>query len=64
MVVMQKRKTDQLMHYVQMEWKLLIGITVTGLIYNIGIAVFPYFEGQLAQCLSDILHFQASRQDM
>lgn len=64
MVVMQKRKTDQLMHYVQMEWKLLIGITVTGLIYNIGIAVFPYFEGLLAQCLSDILHFQASRQDM
>ena len=57
----QKRK---LMHYVQMEWKLLVLITVTGLVYNIGLAFFPYFEGQLAQCLSDILNHQAEGKDM
>ena len=55
---MQKtQKTDQLMQYVQKEWKLLVLITITGLIYNIGLALFPYMEGQLAQCLSDILNF-------
>ena len=52
------------MHYVQMEWKLLVLITVTGLVYNIGLAFFPYFEGQLAQCLSDILNHQAEGKDM
>ena len=57
----QKRK---LLHYVQMEWKLLVLITVTGLVYNIGLAFFPYFEGQLAQCLSDILNHQAEGKDM
>ena len=62
---MQKtQKTDQLMQYVQKEWKLLVLITITGLIYNIGLALFPYMEGQLAQCLSDILNFQADRKDM
>ena len=29
----------------------LIAITVSGLIYNIGLTAGPYFEGKLAQCL-------------
>ena len=65
MEVMQKKhQKRKLMHYVQMEWKLVVLITVTGLVYNIGIALFPYFEGQLAQCLSDILNQQAGEKDM
>mgnify|MGYP000348721723 FL=1 len=31
-------------------------VTVSGLIYNLGLVVGPWFEGQLAQCLLDILN--------
>ena len=33
------------------EKKLLMIITITGLIYNIGLLAGPYYEGQLAQTL-------------
>ncbi|MGM9941548.1 MAG: ABC transporter ATP-binding protein [Bulleidia sp.] len=41
--------------YIQKEIPLLVGITISGLIYNIGLSAGPYFEGQLAQNLADIL---------
>lgn len=31
-------------------------VTVSGLIYNLGLVVGPWFEGQLAQCLLGILN--------
>ena len=31
-------------------------VTVSGLIYNLGLVVSPWFEGQLAQCLLGILN--------
>lgn len=39
------------------ESKPLFRVTISGLIfiYNIGLALTPWFEGQLAQCLADIL---------
>lgn len=37
------------------ERKPLFCVTISGLIYNIGLALTPWFEGQLAQCLTDIL---------
>ncbi len=37
------------------EKKLLMIITITGLIYNIGLLAGPYYEGQLAQTLLEIL---------
>ena len=30
-------------------------VTASGLIYNVGLLVTPWFEGRLAQCLADIL---------
>ncbi len=30
-------------------------VTLSGLIYNIGLLATPWFEGRLAQCLADVL---------
>ena len=30
-------------------------VTLSGLVYNIGLLAAPWFEGRLAQCLADIL---------
>ena len=38
-----------------MEWLPLLFVTISGLIYNVGQISTPWFEGRLAQCLSDIL---------
>ena len=35
---------------------MLAVVTVSGLIYNLGLVVSPWFEGQLAQCLLGILN--------
>ena len=40
--------------YFRMEWKALLIVTVTGLIYNLGILAGPFFEGLMAQCLVDL----------
>lgn len=41
-------------NYILKEKKYLFLITITGLIYNVGLFAGPYFEGQLAGCLVDI----------
>ena len=41
-------------NYILKEKKYLFLITITGLIYNVGLLAGPYFEGQLAGCLVDI----------
>ncbi|MBB5182077.1 ABC transporter transmembrane domain-containing protein [Catenisphaera adipataccumulans] len=51
---------DQIASYFKAEIPLLIVITISGLIYNIGMAAGPYFEGQLVQCLADILQHKRS----
>ena len=43
------------MSYFGAEWLPLALVTVSGLIYNIGLLAAPWFEGRLAQCLADIL---------
>ncbi len=43
------------MSYFGTEWLPLALVTVSGLIYNIGLLAAPWFEGRLAQCLADIL---------
>ena len=43
------------MSYFGAEWLPLALVTVSGLIYNIGLLATPWFEGRLAQCLADIL---------
>ena len=55
---MRKSKTfrpDQIGSYFRMEWLSLALVTISGLIYNIGLLATPWFEGRLAQCLADIL---------
>lgn len=46
---------DNIFSYFISEWKILLFITLTGLIYNIGLLAGPWFEGQMAQCLVDII---------
>ena len=37
------------------EWLSLTIVTLTGLLYDLGLLTTPWFEGKLAQCLADIL---------
>lgn len=47
-------KNKNIWNYILKEKKYLFLITITGLIYNVGLLSGPYFEGQLAGCLVDI----------
>ena len=46
---------DRIGSYFRVEWLPLALVTVSGLIYNVGLLAAPWFEGRLAQCLADIL---------
>ena len=48
-------RPDSILAYFRLEWLPMALITVSGLIYNIGLLAGPWFEGRLAQCLADIL---------
>lgn len=55
---MKSKKTfypNKIGSYFRAEWFPLALVTISGLIYNIGLIASPYFEGRLAQCLADIL---------
>ena len=55
---MKREKTfrpDRIGTYFRVEWLPLVLVTLSGLIYNIGLLATPWFEGRLAQCLADIL---------
>lgn len=49
-------RSDRVMSYFRAEWLPLTFVTVSGLLYNIGLIASPWFEGQLAECLTDILN--------
>ena len=55
---------DKLSSYFKAEWSILAAVTVTGIIYNIGLLAGPWFEGQLAQCLFDIFGRKKGFSDM
>ena len=46
---------DRIWSYFRLEARPLILVTVSGVLYNVGMVAGPYFEGQLAQCLFDIM---------
>lgn len=46
---------DRIGSYFRAEWLTLTLVTISGLIYNLGLLAGPWFEGRLAQCLADIL---------
>lgn len=62
-----KNKTfcaDKILSYFKCEWKVLVIITISGLIYNIGRMFEPWFEGKMAGCLIDILDGNKTFADM
>ena len=48
-------RPDAIGSYFRLEWLPLLFVTLSGLVYNIGLLTGPWYEGQLAQCLADIL---------
>ena len=56
---MEKKKnafrSDRISSYFRAEWLALTFVTVSGLLYNVGLLATPWFEGRLTQCLADIL---------
>ena len=46
---------NKISSYFRVEWLTLLFVTISGLLYNVGLIATPYLEGQLAQCLADIL---------
>ena len=48
-------RPDHIGSYFRAEWLPLSFVTLSGLLYNLGLLVTPWFEGRLAQCLADIL---------
>ena len=51
---------DRVFSYFKLErWSLAV-VTVSGILYNVGMVAGPYFEGRLAQCLFDIMEGKES----
>lgn len=50
---------DRVLSYFKAEWKVLLAVTISGLIYNLGLLAGPWFEGKMTGCLVDILNGNA-----
>ena len=48
-------RPDRILSYFQVEWKTLIWITISGLVYNLGLMAGPWSEGKMVGCLMRIL---------
>ncbi len=48
-------QSDRVLSYFKEEWKVLLLVTVSGLIYNLGLLAGPWFEGKMTGSLVDIL---------
>ena len=57
-------KKDQILHYFKIQWPVLLAVTISGLIYNLGLLAGPWFEGRMTGCLVDILGGKAGYRDM
>lgn len=57
-------RPDRVNSYFRAEAKSLTAVTVSGIIYNIGLLAGPLFEGKLAQCLFDIFGGKKTFYDM
>lgn len=55
---------DRILAYFQEEWRILTAVTISGLIYNLGLLAGPWFEGKMAGCLADILNRKAESHSM
>ena len=63
---MEKRRftANQISSYFRTEWKVLLLVTFSGLIYNLGLLAGPWFEGQMTGCLVKVLQGSGQFQDM
>lgn len=52
---MNKGRQIKLKEYFLKERKVLLVVTLTGIVYNIGMVAGPWFEGQMVQLLCDVL---------
>lgn len=57
-------RPDRILSYFEQEKAVLLVVTATGILYNLGMGAGPYFEGQLAQCQYDIFQGKAAAGDM
>jgi ATP-binding cassette subfamily B multidrug efflux pump len=55
---------EKLSSYFKAEVFPLALVTVTGILYNVGMVAGPWFEGRMVQCLYDILNRKAAKKDM
>ncbi len=57
-------RADKIASYFKAEWKVLLAVTISGLIYNLGLLAGPWFEGKMTGCLVDILNGKGIFADM
>ncbi len=50
--------------YFKAEWAVLLAVSVSGLLYNLGLLAGPWFEGQMAGCLISVLRGEKEFPDM
>ena len=55
---------ERVSSYFLSQWKTLVIVTVTGVLYNVGLALVPLMEGELTQCLLENLRGRASWRQM
>ena len=48
-------RADRILSYFQEEWVVLLAVTISGLIYNLGLLAGPWFEGKMTGYLVEIL---------
>ena len=60
----QRNHPDRILTYFKMQWPILLAVTVSGLIYNVGLLAGPWYEGQMTGCLVNILGGSAGYRDM
>ena len=54
-------RPNRMLSYFQEEWKILFFVTVSGLIYNLGLLAGPWFEGKMTGKLVDLLRSEERR---
>ena len=62
--VQKVKAPDHILSYFRLETVPLMIVTVSGILYNAGMVAGPYFEGQMAQCLYDIIKGKKTYQNM